>query len=197
MQGYTHGPPVCRAPQLADDFASGMFPPGLTLFDNTLLLLLPPLQRKNDALTDSGRSLANMQSQETPLDVEAILAILSQHANSASTPGVPGPTPQAQSAGAGGLPVGQNDAHASQWGASTTALPVPVPQQSVHDPRLRPQSRTATASPSPTIDPATITTWQEGMRCVTKIIAQNARFGDSIKKVDLRYFPTSCQLGTH
>lgn len=52
------------------------------------------------------------------------------------------------------------------------------------DPRLRPQSRsTATASPKPVIDPATITTWQEGLRCVIKIAAQNAQFAVSIRKV--------------
>ena len=52
------------------------------------------------------------------------------------------------------------------------------------DPRLRPQSRSAaTASPNPVIDPATITTWQEGLRCVTKIAAQNAQFASSIRKV--------------
>jgi hypothetical protein len=54
------------------------------------------------------------------------------------------------------------------------------------DPRVRPQSRSAaTASPKPTIDPATITTWQEGLRCVTKIATQNAQFAASIRKVSL------------
>ncbi|SMQ49059.1 unnamed protein product [Zymoseptoria tritici ST99CH_3D7] len=33
------------------------------------------------------------------------------------------------------------------------------------------------------IDPATITTWQEGLRCVTKIAAQNAQFAASIKRM--------------
>lgn len=57
------------------------------------------------------------------------------------------------------------------------------------DPRLRgrPQSRTVTpiATPQPknVIDPATITTWQEGLRCVTKIAAQNKMFEASIKRV--------------
>lgn len=49
------------------------------------------------------------------------------------------------------------------------------------DPLLKPQSR-STASPKP-IDPATITTWQEGLRCVTKIAAQNAQFAATIRRV--------------
>lgn len=57
------------------------------------------------------------------------------------------------------------------------------------DPRLRgrPQSRAVTPVPTPqpknVIDPATITTWQEGLRCVTKIAAQNKMFEASIKRV--------------
>lgn len=61
----------------------------------------------------------------------------------------------------------------------------PVPQPPVEntaDPRLRPQSR-STASPKPMIDPATITTWQEGLRCVTKLAAQNAQFAANIRRV--------------
>lgn len=50
------------------------------------------------------------------------------------------------------------------------------------DPRFKPQTR-STASPKPVIDPATITTWQDGLRCVTKIAAQNAQFAASIRKV--------------
>lgn len=52
------------------------------------------------------------------------------------------------------------------------------------DPRLRPQSHsTATASPKPVIDPATITTWKDGLRCVQKIAEQNKQFAASIRKV--------------
>ena len=61
-------------------------------------------------------------------------------------------------------------------------LPAPTPRS--QDPRLRPQRRAVTASPKPPqIDPATITSWQEGLRCVTKIAAQNAHFAERIKKV--------------
>ncbi|QIW95761.1 hypothetical protein AMS68_001279 [Peltaster fructicola] len=51
------------------------------------------------------------------------------------------------------------------------------------------QPQPATGIPSasqpvpPTIDPATITTWQEGLRCVTKIAAQNRSFAESIRKL--------------
>ena len=55
------------------------------------------------------------------------------------------------------------------------------------DPRLRPQSRSAaTGSPKPVIDPATITSWQEGLRCVTKIAARNSQFAAGIRKVTRR-----------
>ena len=56
-----------------------------------------------------------------------------------------------------------------------------LPFEKAEDPRLRPQSRSG-ASPQP-IDPATITTWQDGLRCTTKIAAQNAQFAVSIRKV--------------
>lgn len=69
----------------------------------------------------------------------------------------------------------------------SAAVSLSQPQADIpEDPRLRPQSRSAaTASPKPVIDPATITTWQEGIRCVTKIAAQNAQFAASIRKVRL------------
>ena len=53
------------------------------------------------------------------------------------------------------------------------------------DPRLRPHSRSATASPQPIVDPATITKWQDGLRCVTSIAAKSSRFADSIRRVSL------------
>ncbi|KAK5169664.1 uncharacterized protein LTR77_005642 [Saxophila tyrrhenica] len=59
--------------------------------------------------------------------------------------------------------------------------PADVEKPRTPDPRLRPQSRSI-ASPKP-IDPATITTWQDGLRCVTKIAAQNAQFAATIKKM--------------
>lgn len=69
-----------------------------------------------------------------------------------------------------------------------SGLSQPHPNQSStpqpEDPRLKPQSRSAaTASPKPVIDPATITTWQEGLRCVTKIASQNSQFAAIIRKM--------------
>ncbi|EME88566.1 uncharacterized protein MYCFIDRAFT_209845 [Pseudocercospora fijiensis CIRAD86] len=61
--------------------------------------------------------------------------------------------------------------------------------QKAQDPRLRPQSRSsaaaaAAATPTrPMIDPATITVWSEGLRCVTKLAAQNAQFAESIRRM--------------
>ena len=53
------------------------------------------------------------------------------------------------------------------------------------DPRLRPHSRSDTASPKPIVDPATITKWQDGLRCVTSIAAKSSQFADSIRRVSL------------
>ncbi|KXT00192.1 hypothetical protein AC578_7022 [Pseudocercospora eumusae] len=59
--------------------------------------------------------------------------------------------------------------------------------QKPQDPRLRPQSRASAAAAAPPakpmIDPATITIWSEGLRCVTKLAAQNAQFAESIRRM--------------
>ncbi|KAK1064106.1 hypothetical protein LTR33_012147 [Friedmanniomyces endolithicus] len=125
------------------------------------------------------------QPASTP-DLQAILATLSQFTN-------PPPAPIAVPSIAS-EPSSSNHYYASQPLPSVPAsqlLPAPKPQ----DPRLRPQSRAATASPKPMIDPATIITWQEGLRCLTKIAAQNAQFAATIrgmiddqKKHELRWY---------
>jgi hypothetical protein len=46
-------------------------------------------------------------------------------------------------------------------------------------PAPRPQDRVST----PLIDPATITEWKQGLRCVSKIASQNPDFAASIRKV--------------
>ncbi len=90
--------------------------------------------------------------------------------------------------------------------ANVDALPLPTRSGSVSllprepetaaDPRLKPQSRSAaTASPKPMIDPATITTWQDGIRCVTKIAAQNAQFAASIRKVSRFWYLDPASIG--
>ncbi|KAK5128341.1 hypothetical protein LTR85_003009 [Meristemomyces frigidus] len=108
-------------------------------------------------------------------DLQAILATLSQYTGSNGYPVPQGTTEQyAQPPMAAGY---------AAFERSATSTPQPAPVQKTQDPMLRPQGRTAIASPKPMIDPATITTWQEGLRCVTKIAAQNAQFAASIKKM--------------
>lgn len=63
-------------------------------------------------------------------------------------------------------------------------------QQPTTDPRLigrplqsqpvpKPQARSST----PLIDPATIIDWKQGLRCVSKIAAQNPQFAVSVRKL--------------
>jgi hypothetical protein len=63
-----------------------------------------------------------------------------------------------------------------------------LPYQHSSDPRLlyrqipqppKPQDRIST----PLIDPATITEWKQGLRCVSKIATQNPDFAPSVRKV--------------
>jgi hypothetical protein len=56
----------------------------------------------------------------------------------------------------------------------------PAPQHRP-EPR-RPQDRASTSL----IDPSTITEWKQGLRCVSKIAAQNPSFGVSVRKVNSR-----------
>ena len=73
-----------------------------------------------------------------------------------------------------------------------TSLPVhdvtyvdraPNAESEAQRPRSRPQTRSLEPI-RPTIDPATITTWQAGLRCVTKIAAENTQFAASIRTVN-------------
>ena len=119
-----------------------------------------------------------MADPNTVPDLQSILATLSQYAN----PAVPFPVPDVQAQSNSGDPVNATK-HDEDAASSTAPVPTPVSQHRAQDPRLRPQSRSATASPKPMIDPATITTWKEGLRCVSKISEQNAQFAARIKKV--------------
>jgi hypothetical protein len=63
-------------------------------------------------------------------------------------------------------------------------------QQPSSDPRLsgrslQPQSipKPQTRSSTPLIDPATIIDWKQGLRCVSKIAAQNPQFSISVRKL--------------
>ena len=54
------------------------------------------------------------------------------------------------------------------------------------DPRLAAQRRMSpptSRSHTPIVDPATITEWAQGLRCVTKVSAQNPNFGAKIRQV--------------
>jgi hypothetical protein len=55
-----------------------------------------------------------------------------------------------------------------------------------------PQARSST----PTIDPATITEWKQGLRCVIKVAAQNPNFAASVRKVQKRNLAVTCPI-TH
>ncbi|KAK3116383.1 hypothetical protein LTR53_003303 [Teratosphaeriaceae sp. CCFEE 6253] len=112
------------------------------------------------------------QPAATP-DLAAILATLSQFVHPAYT--TPPPVPVAEHVSAS-----QN---VTTFAPDPSTLLPPLPTAKPQDPRLRPQSRSATASPKPKIDPATITTWPEGLRCVTKLAAQNAHFAVSIRRM--------------
>ncbi|KAF2834771.1 hypothetical protein M501DRAFT_963871, partial [Patellaria atrata CBS 101060] len=54
------------------------------------------------------------------------------------------------------------------------------------DPRLVPQTRKDFPAPAPTpppIDPATITEWSQGLRCISKIAVQNPKLKDILRKM--------------
>ncbi|KAK3724213.1 hypothetical protein LTR37_001338 [Vermiconidia calcicola] len=104
-------------------------------------------------------------------DLQAILSTLAQYVQPFQ-PGTFEETAQTST------PTNKGQAH------SEAAQPIAPPQPLIEradDARLRPQSR-STASPKP-IDPATITTWQDGLRCVTKVAAQNAQFAATIRRM--------------
>jgi hypothetical protein len=136
---------------------------------------------------DSSTHFASSMAQQPDLQaILATLAQLSQQQTSSSTP-PPLPQPIATSNHYSALTATDNNAQASSHNGSIATAPA--------DPRLRgrPQSRSTTPfqaqhiQPQPqapsVIDPATITVWQDGLRCVTKIASQNKTFETSIRKV--------------
>jgi hypothetical protein len=60
----------------------------------------------------------------------------------------------------------------------------PAPQH--RQPPPKPQDRVS----SPLIDPSTITEWKQGLRCVSKIAAQNPDFAPAVRKVRHTYYLT-------
>jgi hypothetical protein len=121
-------------------------------------------------------------------DLQAILATLAQYSQQNATEQPPPQTPY--------QPVESNHATLSvpeNNNLSAALHNARVESVSV-DPRLRgrPQSRSITPVQPPkqdqpqqpsVIDPATITVWQDALRCVTKIAAQNKMFEATIRRV--------------
>lgn len=114
-----------------------------------------------------------------PPELASILATLAQFA--------PPPTPSS------------NTQDQNQEPYQSTTPPIPengIPQTYQHpyvpyhapapsDPRIRPtpQGRSTPTVEKLIIDPATITEWSAGLRCVSKMSAQNRMFGETIRRV--------------
>jgi hypothetical protein len=117
-------------------------------------------------------------------DLQAILATLAQYSQQTATQ--PAPYQPAEPDRATPPAPTNNNPSAFTQNAKVESAPT--------DPRLRgrPQSRSVTPAqvprqeqvqPPSVIDPATITVWQDGLRCVTKIAAQNKLFEATIRRV--------------
>lgn len=122
-------------------------------------------------------------------DLQAILATLAQYSQQSAPTQTP-PLSADQTA----------EVHGDTSGAAANSNTLAATQNSSigsvpTDPRLRgrPQSRSITPAHTQNnqvlpqqhsvIDPAAITVWQDGLRCVTKIAAQNKMFEASIRRV--------------
>jgi len=98
-----------------------------------------------------------------PPELASILATLSQHAAPA--------------------PVSNNEVTSDAFATEEeTYDPADFTPLSPAVSRARPQTRTAQPQ-QPLIDPATITDWSAGLRCVSKVASQNSRFAEVIKRV--------------
>lgn len=113
---------------------------------------------------------------QTP-DLQAILATLAKYTPGASTP-YRGSTASSAIASGLSIPTVPTSIHEQVSPETEISQPLRHPQSI-----SQPQERAGQALRSKPIDPSTITTWQEGLRCVTKIAAQNANFAATIKKV--------------
>jgi hypothetical protein len=120
-------------------------------------------------------------------DLQAILATLAQYSQQQHT-AASQPLPPAPYEPDHATPTVQTDSDSSAFAQNARVESVSA------DPRLRgrPQSRSITPAqalkqeqvqPAAVIDPATITVWQDGLRCVTKIAAQNKLFETTIRRV--------------
>lgn len=121
-------------------------------------------------------------------DLQAILATLAQYSQQSAANQAPQPAPYQHNDFEHATPVASEDTNPSAFAQNAIIDAAPA------DPRLRgrPQSRSITPAQPPNrleaqtqsvIDPATITVWQDGLRCVTKIAAQNKMFETTIRRV--------------
>jgi hypothetical protein len=123
-------------------------------------------------------------------DLQAILATLAQYSQHNTTEQPPQQTPYQPVEPNHATPsIPENNNLAAILQNARVESPVSA------DPRLRgrPQSRSITPAQPPkqdqlpqppsVIDPATITVWQDALRCVTKIAAQNKMFETTIRRV--------------
>lgn len=127
-------------------------------------------------------------------NLQAILATLAQYSQQPAAAQTPPPAASQPAEFDGSLSAANSGTNAVAVAQNSTIEHVPA------DPRLRgrPQSRSITPShaqtqaqapPQSVIDPATITVWQDGLRCVTKIAAQNKMFEASIRRVSRVWWP--------
>ncbi len=118
-----------------------------------------------------------MGSSGSPSDIQAILDNLARFAPPVQHGQIVHHQEGVTTSASAGPTIGDRD--------DEIELPL-APSERARDSGVRPQRRLNAAS-KPTIDPATITTWQDGLRCVTKIATQSAQFADSIRRVSLTF----------
>jgi hypothetical protein len=158
----------------------------------------------------TGKRWENMADPTVPPDLASILATLAQFAPQQQQDQQPPPPPasttpiitdprlqrrqQNQPNQPSTQPHNQIPQHLQQ-NTSQTSTPY-NPQATVFQPVIPPQrpipqpSRTSTPQQQEhtIIDPATITEWSAGLRCVTKIAAQNPLFAEKIRGVRIHMY---------
>lgn len=176
----------------ADGGLGGALPMAINI-KSTLLPSPPKHNISNWAHTHYNKKFIaiSIYSMAQQPDLQAILATLAQYSQQNTTEQLPQQTPY--------QPVESNHTTPSIPGNNNLSaiLQNAIVESPVSaDPRLRgrPQSRSITPAQTPrqdqaqqpsVIDPATITVWQDALRCVTKIAAQNKMFEATIRRVSL------------
>lgn len=172
-------------PRWAINIKSTLHPSPVIIHNTSNLLIHTHYNKKFVAF-----QIQNMAQQP---DLQAILATLAQYSQQNNTEQAPPQTPY--------QPVDSNNAPPSipeNNNLSAILHNARVESPVSADPRLRgrPQNRSITPAQPPKqdqpqpqqpsiIDPATITVWQDALRCVTKIAAQNKMFETTIRRVSL------------